>query len=541
MHRTYLLSRLLLVILASCRQGYGPVDEQRVFRYNEASNITSLDPAFARDQANIWAVNQLFNGLVQFSDNLEVIPCLASSWTISDDGLKYTFYLRKDACFHNDPCFAETDDRRVKASDFVFSFTRLMDAETASAGSWVFQHVSEEIPFSAPTDSILEIRLKNPFPPFLGLLAMQYCAVIPEKAVNYYGNDFHRRPVGTGPFYLAYWKEGVKMVLRKNPGYFESDGSTRLPYLEAVIITFMADKQAAFLEFVKGKLDFISGIDPAYKDELLSPEGSLNPAYSGKFNLITQPYLNTEYLGILMNSDTNPESQNPLLNRNIRKAINYGFDRRKMIRYLRNNIGIPGINGMIPPGMPSFDSGRVYYDYQPERSRELLREAGFTDQSMGIKITLVSTPDYLDICKFVQHQLAEIGLVLSIEISPAAAVKEMKALARLKFFRASWIADYPDAENYLSLFYSPNFCPAGPNYTHFRDTGFDRNFEHAMKEMNDSLRYGLYAEMENIVMEESPVIVLYYDQVLRFSQKNIHGLGINPMNLLNLKRVYKSD
>jgi ABC-type transport system substrate-binding protein len=170
----------------------------------------------------------------------------------------------------------------------------------------------------------------------------------------------------------------------------------------------------------------------------------------------------------------------------------------------------------------------------------LMNKAGFPDGTGIPQITLTSTPDYLDICKYLQHQLAEQGIEMNIEISPPASVKELKAQAKLSFFRASWIADYPDAENYLSMFYSKNFCPQGPNYTHFSNREFDRLYEQAMSVVGDSLRYELYRKMEKIVMDEAPVIILYYDQVLRFVQKNVAGIGSNPMNLLILKNVRKS-
>jgi len=370
---------------------------------------------------------------------------------------------------------------------------------------------------------------------------MPYCSVIPWEAIKYYGDDFRGHPVGTGPFRFGYWKEGVKLVLTRNQAYFEWVGGNQLPFLDAVSITFLADKQAAFLQFVQGKLDFISGIDPSYKDELLTRDGRLNPKYAEKFRLITQPYLYTEYLGILIDTGLAAVDGNPLQKRLVRMAINQAFDRQKMILYLRNNIGTPGIYGMIPPGMPGFDTSIVYYDYRPELARELLEEAGYSSTEEMPAVTLVSTPDYLDICKYIQHQVTELGIRLEIEVSPPAAVREMKAMAKLPFFRASWIADYPDPENYLALFYSRNFAPRGPNYTHYSNPEFDHLFEEAMVMPDDSLRLEAYHRMEQIMMADAPVVVLYYDQVLRFVWNDVQGLEGNPMNLLTLKQVYKEN
>jgi len=383
------------------------------------------------------------------------------------------------------------------------------------------------------------LYLKQPFPPFLGILTTLYCSVVPHEAIEKYGTDFRKNPVGTGPFKFRMWKEGVKLVLVKNPDYFEFDHGNRLPYLDAVAITFLADKQSAFLEFVKRKLDFMSGIDPGYKDELLTRDGKLKPEFKGRFRLIAQPYLNTEYLGFLVDPHSDAVKNNPVRLKQVRQAINYSFDRRKMISFLRNNIGTPGLNGMIPKGMPSFDSAEIHYDYDPEKARKLLAGAGYPGGRGLPPVILSTTSDYLDICKYLQYKSGEVGIDIKIDISPPAALKEMKAQAKLPFFRASWIADYPDAENYLSLFYGKNFSPQGPNYTHFYSKEFDLLFEKAMACTNDSERFSYYHKLEKIIMVDAPVVVLYYDQVLRFVQNNIEGMDSDPMNLLTLKKVRK--
>lgn len=539
MKRVFLLFPVLILVLACGRNPQGHEGKQ-IFRYNESSGISSLDPAFARDQAMIWACNQLYNGLVQIDDSLNVLPCIARSWEISADGKLYTFFLRNDVYFHPHSAFISGQGRQVTASDFVYSFNRIIDSKTASPGAWVFSYVDTTggNAFVALNDTLLQIRLKQAFPPFAGILSMQYCSVIPREVVEAEGMNFRKRPIGTGPFRFKYWKEGVKLVLLRNENYFETDtDGNRLPYLDAVNISFIIDKQSAFLEFVKGNLDFLSGLDPSYKDEVLTRSGLLNQKYSDRFKLLSQPYLNIEYLGIRMGGDESGLS--PLQQKNIRKAINYGFERDKMLRYLRNNIGTPGIYGMIPPGLPSFHADTVY-DYRPELAARLLAEAGFPGGKNLPEITLTTTPSYLDLCIYLQNRLQQLGIRLKVESSPPASLREMVAQGKVPFFRASWIADYPDAENYLSLFFSPNHSPAGPNYTRFTSTEFDKLYRKASLESNDSIRYDLYRKMNEQIMEEAPVVILYYDRVLRFVQNNIEGIGTNPLNLLTLKSVRKS-
>lgn len=519
---------------------------QTVFRYNESAGISSLDPAFARNQANIWVINQLFNNLIQFDSSLNIMPCIAQSWEISPDGLHYRFLLRQDVYFHDDAAFETGKGRKLIASDVAYSLKRLMNPVLASPGAWVMNSVakiSDEPAIQALNDSILDIFLEKPFPPFLGMLGMQYCAVVPHEAVEYYKEDFRSHPVGTGPFVFNTWKEGVKLVLLRNPTYFETsaDGE-RLPFLDAVSVSFIIDKQSAFLEFVKGKLDFMSGLDAGYKDELLTSTGKLNPKYADRIHFTSQPYLNTEYLGFLTDTSNKLLKGNPLSDLRIRQAINMGFDRNKMIRYLRNGIGQPANQGIIPAGMPGHAANAGFgYDYRPDEARKLLTEAGFPSGKGLPPITLSTNASYLDLCQFIQSELAHLGINLKIDVSPPGTLRANMAQARVTFFRGSWIADYPDAENYLSLFYSPNRSPQGPNYTQFNCSDFDRLYQKAIATTDERIRIRYYREMDSLMMEQSPVVVLYYDQVLRFSGKNIAGLGSNPLNLLNLKTVKKNN
>lgn len=533
------------IILGSCSGAKLDEKVYTVFRYNESKGITSLDPAFSRSLPLIWPVHQLYNGLVQLNDSLKIIPSIAHSWEVSDDGLQYTFHLRNDVFFHNSPAFSGGKGRRVVADDFVFSFGRIIDPQVASPGAWVFsildsQRVGAVNGCKSVNDSTLTIYLNKPFPAFVGLLSMPYAYVVPREAIEYYGKNFRSNPVGTGPFQIKYWREGEKLILRRNPNYFEVDeNGTQLPYLEAIAISFITDKQSEFLELLLGNIDFISGVHSASKDELLTRSGDLNPKYSDRLKMITGPYLNTEYLGILVDTTLDIVKTSPLRNLNVRKAIGYGFDRKKLMTYLRSNMGYPANNGFVPAGMPGFSEDVKGFVYNPELSKQLLAEAGYPNGEGLVPITLSTTDDYVDICEFIQHQLSEIGVPIEIEVFPGAAYRDMMANSRLLFFRGSWVADYADPENYLSLFLSNNFSPGGPNYTHYSNTQFDLLYQSSLVQKEDFLRSIIYNSMDSLVMESVPVIPMYYDKVVRFVNKDVVGLKSNPMNLLNLKRVKK--
>ncbi|CAI8167931.1 MAG: Periplasmic dipeptide transport protein [Polaribacter sp. SA4-10] len=528
-----ILFLFLFMFFYSCNKEVSKYNDSQVFRYNEHSNINTLDPAFAKDLRTIWATTQIFNGLVQLNDSLEVMPDIAKKWTISNDGKIYQFHLRSDVKFHKHIVFGKDSTRNVVAKDFEYSFNRLLNPKVASPGKWVLEFVDS---FVAKNDTTFIVKLKKAFPPFLSLLTMKYCSVVPKEAIDHFGKKFRANPIGTGPFKFKLWKENIKLVFRKNNEYYEFDQyGVKLPYLESIAITFLPDKQSEFLQFIQGNLDFLNSIDNSYKDDILTKKGKLQSKYTSQINMVTSPYLNTEYLGIYM--DAEEKEANSL---RLRKALNYGFDKEKMVLYLRNGIGTPALNGFIPKGLPSFNNMKGY-TYQPQKAKELIDQYTSISGNNNPKITISTNSQYLDLCEFIQREMQKIGLEVAIDVMPPSTLRDRKANGQLSVFRGSWIADYPDAENYLFIFHSRNFSPNGPNYTHYKNDKFDSLYDKAIETIDSYKRYKLYQKMDSLLMESSPVIPLYYDEVIRFSNKKIINLGINPINHLHLKKVKKLE
>jgi peptide/nickel transport system substrate-binding protein len=294
------------------------------------------------------------------------------------------------------------------------------------------------------------------------------------------------------------------------------------------------------MEFMSKKLDFLNDIDGSYRDDILTKSGQVTQKYKDKFILSTGPYLNTIYLGMLVDSSLAIVKKSPLRLLKIRQAINYAIDKQKMIKYLRNSMGTPGKSGFIPLGMPGFDAKEVKgYVYNPDKARQLLKEAGYPEGKNLPEIVLHTTVGYRSLIEYIQGQLDRVGIKISVEITQGASLRELVSKNGINFFYGTWIADYPDGENYLSVFYSKNKIPYGPNYTGFNNKQFDALFEQAYHEANDEKRYVLYRQMDNIVMEQSPVVILYYDKRVNLYQNNISGYSINGQNLLVLKNVVK--
>ena len=529
-HKNYLLRVLIFVtafVIISCSK-----NEQlnnNIFKYNEYSNISSLDPAFSSTLRNIWPVNQLFNGLVKLDENLEIIDDLAHRWEISSDKKTYTFFLKKDIRFHPSKFFNNESDRIVNADDFVYSLKRLTDPKVASSGSWVLKNVDS---IYSVNDSILKIELTKEFKPFLGILSMKYCSVVPREVVENFGNEFGQNPIGTGPFLFKKWDQNIKLVLRKNDEYFEKDiTGKKLPYLDGISISLIPDKKSEFMELIAGRLDMVSSPENSIIDQIFDSKGNLQDRFNDEFKLIKKPYLNTEYIGF--NTKENLETDAKL-----RLAINHSIDRKKMIKFLRKNLGYAATSGIVPNGLNnSYKEER--YNYDPEKAKKLMTEYKNEKNLDKVNITISTDAQYIDIIEFVQSELQKIDIYITIDITPPSILRQGKANGKFQAFRASWIADYPSDQNYFSLFYSKNHTPKGPNYTFFKSDEFDKLYNLTESSETNSNAMLIGGSMEDLIYQHSPVIPLYYDMSIRILNKRIKGLNNNPINMLDLRKVKK--
>ncbi len=552
---------ILLISLAgiSCRKN--TVSDSKIFNINIGTGIETLEPVMSNSSMSIWGVTMVMEGLVAFDKNNKLQPLIAKNWDISEDALTYTFHLRNDVQFQNDECFkdAKGKGRKVIAQDFKYCLERVNDPKSKTRGQWVFRDkikgtkefidsrsgkssspVNDISGIKAVNDSTLQIQLYNPFSPFLSLLTMTYAFVYPKEAVEFYGEKFGENPVGTGPFEFVSWEHDKAMVLQKNPTYWQTDNSgQKLPYLDGVNITFTQSSETEFLDFQNGKYDYHTPSSETY-DVLTDDSGNLKDG-SKNYKLVKQPWLQTVFFGMMQDKSLPAGKASPFVNnKKLRQAINYGTDKEKIVRFVLKGRGAAALNGPVPPGMPGFNPAIKGYPFDKEKAKEMLKEAGYPG-GKGLSLTLVCGNEEIQrsIAIAFQQQMLELGIEVKIEQLLQATLVSKQEGGEFPFWRASWGADYYDAENFMALFYSKNITPNGPNRVGYSNPEVDDLYIRSLKETDDAKRNEMYDKMQTIVTEDAAWLNLYYNQQIYLLNNNIDGFYIDGLNIINLKYTKK--
>lgn len=546
------------VILWGCTDS--AASSAKVFRYNERDGVSTLDPARIGSRAPWWVGDQIYCGLIGLDSALNPVPMIAKAWDVSPDGLTWTFTLRRDAYFGDDPCFANGKGRAVTVEDVRYSFRRICDRRTASTGFWVFDgkvkgatefyndsagSLTDVEGFQVVNDTTFRIVLVKPFAPFLAMLSIPYCYVVPREAVEKYGKDFFRHPVGAGPFSLAAWQPDQRMVLVRNPRYFVRDAQgVQLPYLDSVEVSFMKDAKTEFVDFRDGRLDAVTSIPTEFSDVVFGPDGrTANDAYK-TFGIHFKPAMSVSYLGIMMDTATAGGRGSVLAtNVHLRRALNYAIDRQKLVRYVLKGKAIAAANGPVPPGAAGF-SGVQGYTFSREQALKELDSAGYPNGKGLPAITLQLSQDErtFSVAEAVQDQLKSVGITVELKQVHFSQHREMYKQGKLPFWQTSWIGDYPDAENFIALFYSPYSLRQGPNITHFTSSVVDSVYRAALNpRLSLAQRQALYNRAERVILDQAPWVWLHYGIIQRITQPGVQGYAVDPLDRLTLACVRKTE
>lgn len=544
------------------RKAYGPVSNGGVLKLNEEEYLRSLYPLNITEVSGHRIANQIYEGLVRLDQaDLTIQPNISKGWDIDSTKTLYTFHLRGDVKFHDNACFAHSKGRWVKAADVKYCLDRLCAEDVNNKGyEFIKDRIHGAIEYHTATaggklpnggckgisvlnDSTIQIKLTAPYGGFLNLMSLPFAYIYPPEAVEKYGIDMRIKAVGTGPFILKQLRENDVVILLRNPDYWDHDEyGNQLPYLDAIRWSFISDQKSALLEFKKGKLDMIYRPPLEMLDEILDREGNLQGEYR-QYQLQEKPSMTVQFYcfknqGLLFN------------NKKLRQAFNYAVDRQKIVNYTLKGSGFPGIYGVVPPAFAHFDASKTKgYGYDPEKARKLMADAGYPGGKGFPKLDLQINSGggrNEQVAEAVQKMLSE-NLQIKINITKMPFAQHLEAIetSKAEFYRFGWIADYPDPDNFLMLFYS-KYIPASVNErsylntTRYKNEQFDEYFEFAQAETDETKRNEWYAKADQTVTEEAPVLLLFYDKDRRLLQPSVKNFPQNAMEYRNLRDVYKT-
>jgi len=507
--------------------------------------IKGLDPAHADDLYSGTEVGRVYEGLLQYhylKRPYVLIPNLAESMPeISADGKTLTFKLKKGVLFQDDASFKETGGkgRELTAEDFIYSFKRLADPKVASSGWWVFDEKIAGLnewrdaaskagttDYAKPVEGLkamdrytLQLKLTKRSAQFLYSLAMSFTCAVPHEAVEHYGKEFLNHPVGTGPFRLEEYNPASKLVWVKNPTYrkelYPSEGEPSdkengnlvdagkpLPFSDKLVVQVFVEQQPQWLTFLSGKLD-ASSIPKDNFAQAITSGKELTPELKEKgIRLIIAP-------GLDITHDTF-NMVDPLFGKNkfLRQAISLAINEEPIIELFYNGRAIPA-QGPIPPGIEGYDPEfkNPYRQFNLAKAKELLAKAGFPDGKglAPIEFATVASSTSRQMTEYFEKSLSAIGVKVKVNSYSWPEFQAAVRNKRAQMWGQAWSADYPDAENFLALFYGKNVSP-GPNDSNYQNPEFDRLYEKALTLQDTPARTAIYKQMVKMLVEDAPWI-----------------------------------
>lgn len=556
----YRLLFLLIPFLVACggkeegrvREGNNGKYYGGVLKVNESEEVLGLFPLQITHVAAQRIGAQIFEGLVRFDLNdLTIQPALAESWEVDPTGTVYTFKLRDDVRFHDDPCFPDGRGREVQADDVLNCFTRLCTMAPGNEMFWLFQDrvlganaqmaasvKGEQLPgvkgLERLDDRTVRITLVSPWPGFLQVLAHQGCWIWPQEMVDRYGSDAAWHPVGTGPFRVKSFRRGEALVLERDPEYWRSDADgNRLPFLDAVRYTFLQDKDREFAAFAKGHLDLV--LEPPLED------GNGQGAAAGDVQVLSIPGFSVQYYAF---NTRIPPFNDPL----VRRAISIAIDRQALVDTVLGGQAVAAGRGVVPPGFSGYPYDTVpALVHAPDSARRLLVSAGYPGgKGLPTLYLHVNTGGfgYIRVAGAVQAMLErELGLRVASTVLPTEQHFESVERGAAAFWREGWVADHPDPENFLAMYYGKNAplddtSRATLNSTRYRDPVFDIHYGNALRLAEGPDRMLELALAERQLMQDMVVVPLYHQRVMQLARPNVRGVTINGLETLDLAAVW---
>ncbi len=554
----------------------------KIFRYARRSAYKTLDPMKQFDQASAEIITNLFDTLLEYhylDRPYRLIPgLLANMPEKQPDGVTYKFTLKRGVHFVDDPCFHGGKGREVTIDDVIFTLKRFADANVNIksysliqgfvVGMDEYRAETKRLGKDANYDAIvieglvkiddfaMTIQFTADNPLALFPFAFSGMSILAREAVNKYGEDLGRHPVGTGPFYMKQLSRRGEMILSRNPSYHQTypesgesgDGERRLlvdtgkklPLIDEVQLPLIEEPQPAMLKFKKGEIDWIGinkddFVQMAYRDD----DGGfhLKEEYADKFEMYTEPGLYAGYIAFNM--------KDPLVgtNKALRQAFAYAMSTKDWIDLLHNGRGMP-LNTIVPHPIAGSetDIDFKYYQKDVDMARKKLAEAGFPDGKGLPEITIdfrSATKDMRQSFEFMRNELEAVNIQVKGNFQTFSAFLKRIESGNFQIAEAAWGADYPDGENFYQLLYGPNRTP-GPNMSVYDDPEYNRLYEESRFMPNGPKRYGLFTRMSEIIKEEVPLVLRNNRVYFGLYQSRVGNMKRNmmvdvPFKYLNLR------
>lgn len=525
-------------------------------KVSESDTYQTLNPSSITDATSGFIATQVHDGLVKLNmSTLKVEPSIAEKWEVDPSGTKYTFYLKKGAMFQDDECYSDGKGREIKASDFKYSFELLCkksnDNEDFSAtfkdrvtGANEFYDGKGELSgVKVIDDYTLQVVLVKPSTVFLQILAEPSCSVISKEAVDKYGKGIK---TGAGPFIFDNVNSGKeKIVLKRNNNYHGQDNvGNKLPFLDSIVVFIVPTKEQELSLFKDGKLDMITSLPSQSVKEMVESQIKDFQAKPPKYFLDNSPEMITQYY-------TFNTKKAPFDNIKVRKAFNYAINRQKIVDDILSGQAYgPGIKGITPPTftVDGYDISNINgYDYNVAEAKKLLAEAGYPNGKgfPSVKVILNSGgARNSNVVVEIQKQLMEnLNVNIDFDVVPYAQKLEESRFGRMDIVRDAWIADFPSPESFLNLFYGANVPadmnqPSFPNTARFQNAEFDMYYAKGRDAKTKDSSMAYFMKAEQILMNEAPIMPLWYEGNYRLTQFYVKDAFTNAMRYRNYSAVY---
>jgi len=523
-------------------------------RLMSSEKITNLFPLSTEDVYEQRVNNQIFETLLKIDETgTHVIPSLAESFTISNDAKTYTFKLRKGVYFHADDCFSNKKGREVVASDIQYCMQFACSGLPENKiGNLLINKIKGAKKFHNSTkksikgqvvngikvinDYTIEINLDESYIGFDKILTHSNLGIFAPEAHQKYGKQILKHPVGTGPFQIDAWNN-QGLSLKRNPTYWKKDVyGNKLPFLDKVVLTYSKTKKDELLAFRKEKIDLILEI-PA--DEIENALGTLKEAQAGKnikHKVDSKSSARVNFFGFAA-------GVKPFNDVNVRKAFNIAIDRNELVTSWMKGEGYPMLNGFVPP-VSSYPTSKVMgFKFDISQAKKLLAKAGYADGTgfpvLDLYLNSQKGSSTYELAKGIKKQLKE-NLNIEIQIKLCSlnerenAIKNGTAL----IWKTGWVADYPDASNFLDLFYSGENSVYKSNRFKFNNSKYNALLEASMKEKDNDKRLALLVQCDQIIIDEAAVMPLFNDDFITMVNAKVRNFQTNSMEILDFSTIF---